>query len=91
MTVRSRRVGSRACAVNRGERVVRGLIAVVLAAFAVSSLDNLWCAIPAAVCAGFLMIGAITGWCPTDLLARTLAGVEPNHLGYPEAPQPLVP
>lgn len=91
MTLPSRRVGSRACTVDRGERVVRGVIALVLAAFAVSSLDTLWCAIPAAACAGFLMVGAITGWCPTDLLVRTSGGVEPNDLGYPEAPQQLMP
>ena len=84
----ARSLGARSCAVGRGERGVRAVIAVVLAAFALSNLDNLWCAIPAGVCAAFLVLGAITGWCPTDLLDRAQGGTESNALGYPEARQP---
>ncbi|WP_400994407.1 DUF2892 domain-containing protein [Agromyces sp. GXQ0307] len=86
----ARSLASRACAVSRGERVLRGVIAVFLAAFAASNLENLWCAIPAGICATFLAIGAITGWCPTDLLTRSAATTEPNVLGYPEARRELL-
>jgi hypothetical protein len=78
---------NRSCAVSRGERVVRGVISVVLAAFAVSNAENLWCAIPAGVCATFLMISAFTGWCPTDLIPwlRDDRPQEANTFGFPEA------
>lgn len=79
------------CAVSRGERGIRAVIAVFLAAFALDNLDTPWCAIPAGVCATFLAIGAITGWCPTDLVARTPTETDANALGYPEARQQLVP
>ncbi|WP_430645295.1 YgaP family membrane protein [Agromyces sp. GXS1127] len=85
-----RSLASRSCAVSRGERVLRGVIAVFLAAFALSNLDNLWCAIPAGVCATFLAIGAVTGWCPTDLFSRAAVETEPNALGYPEARRELL-
>lgn len=62
--------------------------AAFLGAFALSSLDQPWCAIPAGVCASFLTIGAITGWCPTQLLSRG-ASAPPNALGYDEARQPI--
>jgi len=85
-----RALTARSCAVSRGERVIRGTIAVFLAAFAASSLENLWCAIPAGICATFLAIGAVTGWCPTDLVSRAAAETEPNVLGYPEARRRLL-
>ena len=56
-----RALSARSCAVGRGERGIRAVIAVFLAAFALNNLDNLWCAIPAGICATFLAIGAITG------------------------------
>lgn len=87
----TRAIRSRSCAVSRGERGSRAVIAVFLAAFALSSLENLWCAIPAGICAVLLMIGAITGWCPPDLFARTPGASEPNAFGYPEAHQQLTP
>ncbi|GAA1055262.1 hypothetical protein GCM10017608_30990 [Agromyces luteolus] len=86
----ARSLASRSCAVSRGERVLRGVIAVLLAAFAASNLDNLWCAIPAGICSTFLAIGAVTGWCPTDLLSRSAVETEPNVLGYPEARRELL-
>lgn len=88
MSLPGRSAGARSCAVGRGERGIRAVIAVFLAAFALNNLDNPWCAIPAGVCSGFLMIGAVTGWCPTDLFTRAPAATEPNLLGYPEARQP---
>lgn len=78
---------ARACATTPTDRIIRGVVAVFAAAFSLSQLDNLWCAIPAATCAVLLTIGAITGWCPTDLLRpRTETGAM-NALGYPEARQ----
>lgn len=63
--------------------------AVFLGAFALSSLDQPCCAIPAGVCATFLTIGAVTGWCPTQLLMRRDAPAPANTLGYDEARQPI--
>ena len=91
MTGARRALAARSCAVGRGERGIRAVIAVFLAAFALNNLDNLWCAIPAGACATFLAIGAITGWCPTDLFARAPSETDANALGYPEARQQLVP
>ena len=91
MTGARRALAARSCAVGRGERGIRAVIAVFLAAFALNNLDNLWCAIPAGTCSAFLAIGAITGWCPTDLVRRTPDEAAPNALGYPEARQPLAP
>jgi hypothetical protein len=71
---------TRVCAVTRGERAFRAAMAVFVGAFAVSVSENLWCAIPAAV-------GAITGWCPTNLLPTREARAEQNALGFPEARQ----
>lgn len=78
-----------ACATSPGERIVRGVGALVMGGIAASTATNPWCAIPAAVCAAFLMIGAITGWCPTNLLTRRPTPAEANTLGYPEAPQKI--
>lgn len=72
------------CAPTRTDRIARGVVSVFLASFALSTLDNLWCAIPASICATFLMIGAITGWCPTDLF-RSRGTAAPNAFGFPEA------
>ncbi len=76
------------CAVTPGERVIRAAASVVVGAVALNSIGNLWCAIPAGICATVLVIGAITGWCPTNLLpASRGATPEPNALGYAEARQ----
>ena len=76
------------CAVTPGERVIRAAASVVVGAVALNSVGNLWCAIPAGICATFLAIGAITGWCPTNLLPSTRRVTpEPNTLGYAEARQ----
>lgn len=72
------------CAVTSSERVFRFLASIFLVGFAFNSFEtNLWCAIPAAICASFLMIGAITGWCPTALFARTPETI--NTGDYPDA------
>ncbi|GAA1773789.1 YgaP family membrane protein [Agromyces lapidis] len=85
MTRRGARIARRACATRRGERLLRGAIAVLLAAFAVGSLDNLLFAVPAAICSSLLAVSAITGWCPIDLGARRPAEDESNAFGYPDA------
>ncbi|MGZ8804330.1 MAG: YgaP family membrane protein [Microbacterium sp.] len=78
---------TRVCAVSRTERAFRAAASVFLAAFALSMPDNLWCAIPAGVCSALLMVGAVTGWCPTNLLPRRVDDTAPNALGIPEARQ----
>ncbi len=78
---------TRVCAVTPVERVLRALAAVFVGAFALSMGDNLWCAIPAGICATLLLVGAVTGWCPTALLPRRVDAPQENTLGIPEARQ----
>jgi hypothetical protein len=74
-----------ACAVTRAQRVQRALLAVAAAAFAVYLGRNQpWCAVPAAMCSVLLAVGAITGWCPTNLFQRR-ASLGENSFGYPVA------
>lgn len=76
------------CAVSVTDRVVRGVAAVIVGAVAVSMISQPWCAIPAGICSIMLAVGAITGWCPTDVLrTRHTKPVELNTLGYAEARQ----
>ena len=79
-----------ACPSTPADRVVRGVLAVIIAAFALTS-TSAWCAVPAFVCAGCFAFGALTGWCPTDLPRRRTRREEPapNRLGYPAARQPI--
>ena len=65
------------------------ITSVFLTAVSLSSLNQPWCAIPAGVCATFLAIGAITGWCPTQLLNRRDAHTPTTTLGCDEARQPI--
>ena len=61
-------------------------------AFAAALSPSMVCTVPMAVCATFLMIGAITGWCPTQLFkgrGTRSARRSPNTLGFPEAPHAL--
>lgn len=76
----------RSCAVSSADRVARAIAAVFVGAFALSMIGQPWCAIPAGICAILLAVGAITGWCPTDLLrTRQAETVEQNTLGYADA------
>lgn len=78
----------RSCAVSPADRIVRAIAAVLVGAFALSMTGQPWCAIPAGVCSILLAVGAITGWCPTDLLrTRQAETVEQNTLGYTDARQ----
>jgi hypothetical protein len=91
------------CAATRGERIGRAFASVFVGAFAASTLENPWCAVPAATCSVLLMIGAVTGWCPTDLL-RAWSGPRSGSgspspspdpaagamaFDYPVAPEPV--
>lgn len=78
----------RSCATSPADRVVRAIAAVFVGVFAFSMIDQFWCAIPAGVCSILLAIGAITGWCPTDLLRpRAVETAPQNMFGYAEARQ----
>lgn len=81
-------VAGAACATTPVQRVARGTLSVLTAALAYTAgtSGRLWCAVPAAVCAAFLAVGAATGWCPTNLLPwrRTAAAGSTTH-GYPDA------
>lgn len=59
-----------ACATSRGDRLVFALLAGIMGLLAATMIGegNLLCGIPAAICTTFLVIGALTGWCPTQLL-----------------------
>ena len=81
------RFSGASCARRPSERLLMGVASIVLAAFALSALDQPWCAIPAGVCATFLLIGAVTGWCPTQLLASGENAAPANTWGYAEARQ----
>ena len=76
----------RSCAASRTDRIVRGIAAVFIGAFAAGMAAQPWCAIPAGICSILLAISAITGWCPTDLFRlRQAKAIEQNTLGYAEA------
>lgn len=79
------------CATTKSERVLRGIISIIVGAFSLSLMDNLVLAIPTAVFSVLLMIGAFTGWCPTNLLVsrpwERRDPAEQNAFGIPEAPE----
>lgn len=85
----SRAVRGASCAAGPVDRVIRGVLAVIVGAFALSNLAaQSWTAIPTGICAILLTVSAVTGWCPTDLLrGRAAPEQEPNTLGFPEARQ----
>lgn len=77
------------CATSRTDKALFGIASVFTGTLALSSFDNnLWCAIPATVCTVFLVIAAITGYCPTGIIAglsRSRHGSTQNEFGIPEA------
>ncbi len=83
------RAGS--CAVRPADRVVRAGAAVLAATFALTMTAQPWCAVPAGVCSVLLAVGAVTGWCPTDLLRRRREEVATNDLGYADARRTIDP
>lgn len=84
MTRTSRRLR---CATNRADRVLFAVAAVFTGAAAASLIDNLWCAIPAALCSIMLTVAAVTGWCPAALLPIGRTDPTAHRFGYPLAPQ----
>lgn len=72
---------------NRTDRLLFAAAAVFTAAAAASTIDNLWCAIPAALCSIMLTVAAITGWCPAALLPTGRSTQTAHRFGYPSAPQ----
>ena len=77
------------CARNPVDRVVRGIVAIVLWSVALSSGGSLAIAIPAGLIALVFSIGALTGKCPHEFFIRR---PEPksNALGIPEARDALL-
>ena len=75
------------CFASRGDRIIYALAALVTGIVALTFLTegNLLCGIPASVCTTFMVIGAATGWCPTQLLSmRKQTRVEKSSLPVPE-------
>ena len=70
MSARGRPIG---CASGTAERVTQAGIGLLLAAFALDSLDQPLLAIATALGGALLIVGAIRGWCPGGLLARRVA------------------
>lgn len=66
------------------DRLARGVGAALMLIVA-TSVGTAWCAVPAGICAACLAIGAVTGWCPTDLFKRRPSSSAPNEFGYAEA------
>lgn len=78
------------CAVSPADRATRAIASVFACGLAWSMTDQPWCAIPVGICSVLLAVGAITGWCPTDLLrSRPTGTLEYNTLGYTDARQDL--
>lgn len=76
------------CAISRRERIVRGAIAVIAAAAAVSAFGTgTWAlGVAASVAAVVLTVLTVTGWCPSLPSLRPAPSSE-NELGIPEARQ----
>ncbi|SDR96436.1 Protein of unknown function [Agrococcus carbonis] len=68
---------------------MQALVGVLLAAFAVDSLDEPVVAVLAAAGAAVLIVGAVRGWCPGALLARRATRGERNRVGIPEERETL--
>ncbi|NYE21551.1 hypothetical protein [Microbacterium immunditiarum] len=74
---------------TRAERVLRGVVALVVAAFAISFADQWWIAVPAGLAATVIAVTAISGRCTSDLVRRRNEPVPEEAFGYPEAPTPI--
>jgi hypothetical protein len=73
------------CATNRTDRALYAVAAVFTASAAAATIDNLWCAIPAALCTIALTVAAITGWCPAALLPVGRTDSRGTTFGFPDA------
>ncbi len=89
MSEKQSRLPGGSCATTKGDRLFFAAMAAIVGVMAGSMLTsgNYWCGIPAAVCTTFLVIGALTGWCPSQLLRSKPRQEAPNmgSLGIPEA------
>jgi hypothetical protein len=86
----SRRARFRAaCSSGTLERVVQGLVGMLLAALALDSLEQPIVAALAAAFAALLLVGTVRGWCPGALLARRTERAEVNRVGIPDERYPL--
>ncbi|MCI1675389.1 MAG: DUF2892 domain-containing protein [Ancrocorticia sp.] len=75
---------SAACATSPAERIIRGVIALVLIAVVISAPTN-WMAIPIGLFALVMAIAAITGKCPNQYFASSPRKAQKNALGVPDA------
>jgi hypothetical protein len=75
-----------ACTSTRSERVLRGIVALIMAAFAVSMLPtDPIPGVAASVVALGIAASAITGGCPRNWLGSLQAKQEPAALGFDDA------
>lgn len=77
------------CARNPIDRIVRGVVAIVLWSVAFGSGESLALAIPAGLVAVSLTVAALTGKCPHEFFIRR-PEPKPNALGIPEARDALL-
>jgi hypothetical protein len=83
------RIVASACPAGSGERIVRGILSLVLGGFAVAAVETSpWLAVAIGLAAAVPAFGAVTGRCPTDFLQHRRPPA-PNALGVPEARQPI--
>ncbi|MFJ6112548.1 hypothetical protein ACIQC8_00335 [Agrococcus sediminis] len=92
MTDGRRPARARACGAGRGERIAQALVGLLLAAFAVDSLDQPLLAGAVGAFAALVLVGAVRGWCPGSLpmLLAARRAERPNRHGIPEARQDLL-
>lgn len=78
-----------ACTTRRSGQALRAALAVVMSAFAASMRDIPIAAVIAGLVAVTAAAGAVTGWCPADLLSRrvTTGDDASGGHGFPEALQ----
>lgn len=75
-----------ACPSTRSERILRGITALIMAAFAVSMLPTEPVpGVAAGVVALGIAVSAITGACPRNWLGSLQAKQEPSALGFDDA------
>lgn len=75
------------CNATKGERVIRGFIALVIASFAVSLAEtSIFAAIVVGIVAALVAVMAITGFCPGSWVqARTLKQIEEQSFQFTDA------
>lgn len=74
---------------TRAERGIRGVVAIIVASFAISFADQWWVAVPAGIAAVAIAVTVISGRCTSVLVRRRNAPAAEEAFGYPEAPTPV--